>query len=142
MLPVLQSIGKVVVYVGGAGCGQLTKLCHQVMLAVTLEGLAETFALAKMFGADQAAVHQVLMNGLAAGPVMKNNAPRMFARDWKPGRPMWLYDKDRSNLADTLSGTSLELPIARETFERIHRMIADGHGELDEMAIYTLLDPG
>ena len=140
-LPVLAAIGKTIVYVGPAGCGQLTKLCHQLVLASTLEALAEAFALAKTFGADQTAVREALLNGLTAGPLLKNNVPRMIARDWKPGRPLWLYDKDRANLADTLKETPLELPIARESFERMHRLIESGRGELDESELYTMLDP-
>lgn len=141
-LPLLQSIGKKIVYVGGAGSGQLTKLCHQVVLAVTLEGIAEAFALAKTFGADQSAVLDVLSNGLASGPIFKNSAHRIPARDFTPGRPMWLYEKDGVNLAETLAGTSMELPIARQVFERIHKVVEGGSGDRDEMVLYTLLDPG
>lgn len=141
VLPVLRAIGKTMVYAGPAGCGQLTKLAHQLVLAVTLEAIAESLALAKTFGADQSAVREVMLAGLAAGPVLKNNAPRMIARDWKPGRPLWLYAKDRANLADALSGTGLELPIAHQVFERMQQLIDDGRGELDETVLYTLLDP-
>jgi len=141
VIPILQAVGTKIVYVGAAGAGQLTKLCHQVVLAITLEAVTESFALANVFGADLDAVREVLMSGLSASPVLKNSAPRIAARDWKPGRPIWLYDKDRTALAEALHGTSLELPIAHQVFERIHRFIADGNGELDETALYTLLDP-
>jgi 2-hydroxy-3-oxopropionate reductase len=141
VLPMLQTIGKTIVYVGEAGSGQLTKLCHQIVCAVTIEALAESFALAKSFGADGAAVREVLMAGLAAGPLLKNGAPKMISGDFTAGRPMWLYDKDRTHLAEALEGTSLKLPIATEVFERMHGMIASGSGDLDETALYTLLDP-
>jgi 2-hydroxy-3-oxopropionate reductase len=140
-LPLLQAIGTKIVHVGGAGSGQVTKLCHQVVLAVTLEAIAEAFALAKTFGADQEAVRDVLANGLAAGPIFKNSARRIPVKDWTPGRPMWLYEKDGVNLADTLKGTGTELPIARQVFERIHRVVEAGKGDRDEMVLYTLLDP-
>jgi 2-hydroxy-3-oxopropionate reductase len=141
VLPLLQAIGTKVVYVGAAGSGQVTKLAHQVVLAVTLEAIAEAFALVKTFGADQAAVREVLMNGLASGPIMKNSAHRIVARDFTPGRPLWLYEKDRTHLADTLAGTSMKLPIAHAAFERIHQAVESGNGDRDEMVIYTLLDP-
>ena len=141
VLPVLQAIGKLIVYVGEAGSGQVTKLCHQIILAVTLEGLAESFALAKMFGADLTALREVLLAGFSAGPLLKTVAPRMITRDWNPGRPLWLYEKDRAHLADTLKDTALELPIAHEVFERMYSLIANGKSDLDEMSLYTLLDP-
>jgi 2-hydroxy-3-oxopropionate reductase len=143
VLPLLQAIGKTIVFVGPAGSGQLTKLAHQVICAVTLEGLAESFALAKMFGADQAAMHEVLLNGLASGPLLKTSAPAMFNPDFKAARPLWLYAKDRANLADTLRDTSLELPIAHAVFERMNGLLENGGDNLDEMSLYKLfeLDP-
>lgn len=139
--PILETVGKLVVYVGGPGCGQLTKLAHQMVVASTLQGIAESFALAKTFGADQAAMHEVLMAGFSAGPLMKNNAPRIFNDDFTPGRPLWMYEKDRNNLAGTVEGTGLTLPVATEALERIYSMVKDGRGELDETAIYKLLIP-
>ena len=141
VLPVLQAIGKLIVYVGGPGTGQMTKLCHQIVVAVTLEGLAESFALAKTFGADLSAVHEVLSAGFSAGPLLKSVAPRMMSRDWKPGRPLWMYEKDRANLADSVKGTGLDLPVAHEVFERMYSLISNGKSDLDEMALFTLHDP-
>jgi 3-hydroxyisobutyrate dehydrogenase-like beta-hydroxyacid dehydrogenase len=83
-----------------------------------------------------------LSNGLASGPIFKNSAHRIPAQDFTPGRPMWLYEKDGVNLAETLAGTSMELPIARQVFERIHQVVESGQGDRDEMVLYTLLDPG
>jgi 2-hydroxy-3-oxopropionate reductase len=137
--PVLEAVGKLVVHVGGPGCGQLTKLAHQMIVAVTLQGIVESFALGKVFGADQAAMREVLLAGYAAGPLMKNNAARIVSGDFTPGRPLWVYEKDRTALADTLDGTSLDLPLAHEVFERINSLIANGQSELDETALYTLL---
>jgi 2-hydroxy-3-oxopropionate reductase len=142
VLPLLQSIGKSVVYVGPAGSGQLTKLAHQVICAITLEGLAESFALAKAFGADQAAMHEVLSNGLASGPLLKTSAPAMFKPGFRATRPLWLYAKDRANLADTLKDTGLELPIAHDVFERMNLLLETGDADLDEMALYSLFEGG
>jgi hypothetical protein len=36
----------------------------------------------------------------------------------------------------------MDLPIAREVFERIHKVVEGGAGDRDEMVLYTLLDPG
>lgn len=138
VLPLFQAIGKSVVYVGPAGSGQLTKLAHQVICAITLEALAESFALAKVFGTDQAAMHEVLSSGLASGPLLKTSAPAMFTPGFRATRPLWLYAKDRANLADTLKDTGLELPIAHDVFERMNVLIEKGDSELDEMSLYSL----
>jgi 3-hydroxyisobutyrate dehydrogenase-like beta-hydroxyacid dehydrogenase len=140
-LPVLESAGRLVVYLGPAGSGQLAKLAHQMICAVTLEGIAEAFAVAKVFGADQAALLETLMNGLSASALLKNNAPKIISGNFKANRPLWMYEKDRTALASTLEGTSLETPAAKEALDRMYSIIQNGGSELDEIALYTLLVP-
>lgn len=140
-LPVLQNVGKLVVHVGPAGSGQLAKLAHQMICAVTLEGIAEAFAIAKVFGADQAALYDVLMAGHSASPLLKNNGRKIVNGDFAPGRPLWVYEKDRLNLAGTLEGTGLETPLARAALDRMYAIMQNGGSEWDESALYTLLVP-
>ena len=47
---------------------------------------------------------------------------------------MWLYEKDGVNLAETLAGTSMDLPIAREVFDSNKRTIGvlEPHDEGDD----------
>jgi len=139
--PVLEAIGKTIVYVGEAGSGQTALACHQIIMAVTTEAVAEALALAKVFGADQERVRDVLLAGLSNSPVLRSRSARMIARDWEAGHPVKLWLKDRANVADALQGTSLRLPIAEAVYERIHEFVQRGHGELDDSALYMLLDP-
>ena len=139
--PLLRDLGKTVVHVGPAGAGQVTKAVHQLIVAVTLEAIAEALVLARSFGANAEAVRDVLLAGQSASAVLQRQGARMVARDWKPGRPIKFFIKDRANIADALTGTSLHLPIADAVFERIAAFVENGHGELDETALYTLLEP-
>jgi 2-hydroxy-3-oxopropionate reductase len=140
-LPVLQTVGKLVVYVGAAGSGQLTKLAHQMICAVTLQGIAEAFAIAKVFGADQAGVYDVLNAGLSASPLLKNNGRKIVNGEFTSGRPLWVYEKDRTSLAETLTGTGLETPFARDALDRMYALMQNGGSDWDESALYTLLVP-
>jgi 2-hydroxy-3-oxopropionate reductase len=139
-LPVLQAMGTKIVHVGGSGSGQIAKACHQLVVAVTIEAVAEALALAQSFGAEQARVREVLLAGQATSPVLERQGARMLARDWTPGRPIKHYVKDRANVADALAGTGLTLPLAHAVFERIAGFVESGNGELDEAALYMLLD--
>jgi 2-hydroxy-3-oxopropionate reductase len=140
VLPIFDALGSKSVYVGTSGCGQLAKAAHQLVVAVTLQAAAEALALAHSFGADQERVREVLLAGQAASPVLKRQGARMIKRDWLPGRPVRHFLKDRANMEDALAGTALALPLAQAAFERIGAFVAAGNGELDESAIYTLLD--
>ncbi len=71
---------------------------------------------------------------------MQTDCERIIARNWKPGRPLWLYQKDAVNLDETLSAIDLKLPLAQAAFDRVRALVQSGHSELDETSLYTLLD--
>jgi 3-hydroxyisobutyrate dehydrogenase len=50
--PVLQCMGKNIVYCGDAGNGQVAKICNNMMLAIGMIATAEGMALASMLGMD------------------------------------------------------------------------------------------
>ena len=140
-LPVLEAIGKTVIYAGPTGSGRIAKTAHQLVAAATIQAVAEALALAKEFGADQTGVREVLLKGASATPMLKAESEKMIARDWKAGLPLWVFLKDAVNMDDTLSGTGLKLPVGQATFDRIRQLVQNGQGDLDASALYTLLDP-
>jgi 2-hydroxy-3-oxopropionate reductase len=140
-LPVLESIGRTVIHAGPAGSGQIAKLCHQIAAVVSVEAIAEAMALAGAFGAHQAGIADVLRKGVCASPLMETVCQKIVARNWKAGRPVWLYQKDAANLEETLGAMDLKVPVAQEAFDRIRALMESGGGDLDESSLYTLLDP-
>ena len=50
--PILQCMGKNIVHCGGAGNGQVAKICNNMMLAIEMIGTAEGMALAVKLGMD------------------------------------------------------------------------------------------
>jgi 2-hydroxy-3-oxopropionate reductase len=140
-LPVLEAIGRSVTHVGPAGCGQIAKLCHQLVAIVTVEAVAEAMALAEAFDADLTGIRDVLLKGVCTSPMLETASRRIVARDWKPGRPVWLYEKDAGSLDDALGGTALKLPLAQEAFELVRALARSGGSDGDESSLYTLLEP-
>jgi len=140
-LPVLEAIGKTVIHAGPTGSGCVAKLAHQLVAVATVEATAEALALAKDFGADQAAVREVLLNGGAPSPLLKATSEKMVKRDFKPGQPLWVYMKDVANMDDALAGSQRTYPVAQAAFERVRTLNETGRAELDQSALYTLLDP-
>jgi 2-hydroxy-3-oxopropionate reductase len=141
-LPIFNALGRTVVHVGGPGSGQAAKACNQLVVAVTIEAVAEALALAAAFGADPAKVREAMRGGFAASRVLEEHGARMLARDWKPGAAIKLHLKDRDNVYAAARAAGLDLPAARLVFERIEAFVAAGGGELDQSALYTLLDRG
>ncbi len=50
--PYLAQMGKTVVHAGEAGAGQAAKICNNMLLAITMIGTCEAFALAEKLGLD------------------------------------------------------------------------------------------
>ena len=83
--PVLEAVGKTVVHVGPAGAGQTVKAANQLIVAGTLELVAEAIVFLEASGVDTEAAVQVLAGGLAGSAILERKAPAMLRRDFAPG---------------------------------------------------------
>jgi len=139
VLPILRAMGSNVTRIGDAGAGQIAKACNQLIVAVTIEAVAEAMALARAFGVDQRLIRQALMGGFATSRILELHGQRMIDGDYTPGGAMKAHMKDREIVAETCRSAGLELPAARLAFDRMKEMVDRGDGDLDHSALYLLL---
>src|ERR671928_180818 len=66
--PLFELMGKNITLVGGNGDGQTAKVANQIVVALTIEAVAEALLFAAKAGADPARVRQALMGGFARPP--------------------------------------------------------------------------
>ena len=92
-LPVLQLIGKNIVYCGEAGSGQVVKACNQILVAGVLETASEALVLGAKAGVDPEVVLKVIAGGYAMR-VLDVRGPPVLKRDFKPGFKTRLHYKD------------------------------------------------
>src|SRR3954454_13469951 len=57
--PVLEKMGKKIVYCGGPGAGQAAKICNNMILGVSMIAVCEAFALAEKLGLSHQALFDV-----------------------------------------------------------------------------------
>lgn len=131
VLPVFQAMGKNIVHIGGPGAGQVTKVCNQLVLAMTLVGVAEALTLARKAGVDPGKVRAALLGGFAQSRVLELHGQRMLDSNWEPGFRTRLYQKDLGIVTDT--GRALGMPLLGGTLAAQLYQIAmsRGFGELD-----------
>lgn len=94
MLPVLQKMGKNVNHVGDHGAGQVAKAANQIIVALTIEAVAEALIFAKKSGVDPKRVRDALMGGFAQSRVLDLHGQRMLDRNFEPGGRVSLHKKD------------------------------------------------
>ena len=81
----LELMGKNIALVGGNGDGQTTKVANQIVVALTIEAVAEALLFASKAGADLAKVRQALMGGFADSRILAVHGERMIKRTFDPG---------------------------------------------------------
>jgi 2-hydroxy-3-oxopropionate reductase len=139
-LPVLQTMGKNIVHIGEAGAGQVTKACNQIVVAMTVQAVAEALTLAKKSGVDPAKVRDALLGGFAQSRVLDVHGKRMLESSFQPGFKLDLHRKDMNIVLQTAREVGLPLLGGSQVTALMDALIAQGKGELDNAAIVTLYE--
>ncbi len=138
--PLLECLGKNIVHVGESGAGQVAKACNQLVVALTIEAVAEAFTFAKRNGVDAAKVREALMGGFAGSKILEVHGRRMLENDFTPGFKSRLHRKDMRIIMETACALGLSLPGAALAAEHIIALVESGDGELDSAAMMKIVE--
>jgi 2-hydroxy-3-oxopropionate reductase len=131
VLPVFQKLGKNIVHLGEIGAGQVTKACNQLVLSLTLVGVAEALTLARKAGVDPAKVRAALLGGFAQSRVLELHGQRMLDQNFEPGFRTRLYHKDMGIVIETGRAAGMPLLGAGLAAQLYQVAMAKGLGEKD-----------
>lgn len=140
-MPLFETLGSNVVHVGPSGAGQITKACNQLVVAATIEAVAEALVLAARAGVDPAKVRAALLGGFAGSKILDVHGQRMLDRAFEPGFRARLHRKDARIVLDAAREAGSPIPAFEVVAAQLDRLVDDaGRGELDHAALFTLLD--
>jgi 2-hydroxy-3-oxopropionate reductase len=139
-LPVFKAMGKNIVYIGPPGAGQVTKACNQVVVAQTIQAVAEALTLAKKCGVDVAKVRDALLGGFAQSRILDLHGKRILERNFEPGFRIELHRKDLNIALQTAREMALSLPATAIVAENMNALIAQGDGKKDHSALALLVE--
>ena len=94
VLPLFRMMGKNITLVGANGDGQTAKVANQIIVALTIQAVAEALLFASKAGADPGKVREALMGGFAASRILEVHGERMVKRTFAPGFRIALHQKD------------------------------------------------
>ena len=126
-------------WVGPTGCGQLAKLCNQLIVGGTIAIVAEALLLAQAGGADPAAVRAAIRGGFAESRILEVHGARMLERDFRPGGQVKSQSKDMDNVLQAAAATGLHLPVS-ELVATLYRGIMDNLANADQAAALLALE--
>jgi len=138
--PVLAAMGKTILHIGASGAGQVAKACNQVVIAVTIEAVAEALVLAAKAGVDPAKVRAALLGGYAYSRVLEGHGERFLARDFTPGFRTRLQYKDLNVALETGRVYGAPLPATALVQQLYGALMARGQADIDHSALVTVLE--
>ena len=138
--PVLEAVGKTVVHVGPVGSGQTVKAANQLIVAGTIELVAEAIVFLEAYGVDTEAAVKVLAGGLAGNAILDRKAAGMLARDFTPGFRIDLHHKDLGIVTSAASEAGVVLPLGAVVAQLVASLRAQGDGGLDHSALLKLVE--
>ncbi|MEQ3709833.1 MAG: NAD(P)-dependent oxidoreductase [Tateyamaria sp.] len=137
--PVLGAMGRPV-HVGPSGTGQLSKLCNQTIVAVTIGAVAEAMLLAQEGGADPAALRAALKGGFADSTILQQHGERMTTGNFEPGGLSKFQLKDLDNVLVEAEAANLELPMTQGVRDRFAHFVDNmGGADRDHSGLYLEL---
>ena len=138
--PIFELMGKNITLVGPSGSGQTAKVANQIIVALTIEAVAEGLLFASKAGADPAKVRQALMGGLAASRILEVHGERMVKRTFDPGFRIELHQKDLNLALEGAKALGMSLPNTASTQQLFSACVANGGAAWDHSGLVKALE--
>jgi 2-hydroxy-3-oxopropionate reductase len=138
--PVFELLGKNITLVGASGAGQTCKVANQIVVALTINAVAEGLLFAAKAGADPAKVRQALMGGLATSRILEVHGDRMIKRTFDPGFRIALHQKDLNLALNAARSLGLALPATAQAQQLFSACVAQGGAGWDHSALVRALE--
>jgi len=144
--PILKAMGRTIAHAGGPGAGQAAKICNNMVLAISMIGVCEAFALAEKLGLSHQALFDIASKSSGQcwalttycpvpGPVPTSPANR----DYAPGFTAAMMLKDLRLAQDAVAQAGAATPLGAHAAALYEKFVADGGGPTDFSGIIRML---
>jgi len=140
-LPVLQAVGQNITHMGASGSGQVTKLANQLIVAQTIDAVAQALRLAELSGVDPALVRQALLGGFAESRILNLHGDRMVRRDFTPGGRSTLQLKDVRLICQLANSLGFHSPTLDNCRAQWESFVHEKNGaDLDHSGLFKIYE--
>ena len=138
--PLLDTMGKTVVYLGPSGSGQTVKAANQLIVGGTYGLVSEAIVFLEAYGVDTHAALKVLGGGLAGSRILELKGESMLARQFQPGFRIDLHHKDMGIVTSAAREAGVVIPLGSLVAQLIASARANGDGGLDHSALLRVIE--
>jgi 3-hydroxyisobutyrate dehydrogenase len=129
--PLLEQIGQSVTYVGEGDVSRLVKICHNIMLGVVTQCMAEITVLAEKGGVSRAAFLEFLNNSVMGSVFTRYKSPAFVNLDYTPTFTPILLRKDFDLGFAAAHDLDVPMPVAAATAAAVQASVSSGRVEED-----------
>jgi len=134
-LPLLQTMGRLIMHVGELGQGQMLKLINNALGAANAAALAEALLLAEAGGIDLDAFEEIVGAGSGASVQLQMKAAPMRAHDYSTLFKTAHMLKDVRLCLEEAQGAGVPFPAAAHARDLLTAAMGRGRGEQDYASI-------
>jgi 3-hydroxyisobutyrate dehydrogenase len=136
--PYLELLARSVTYVGEGDRARLVKICHNLMLGVVAQCMAEVTVLAEKGGVSRADFLEFLNDSVMGSTFTRYKTPAYVNLDFKPTFTPALLLKDFQLGFDAARELGVSMPLAAATEQIVQGMVAISGNEVDFAALIEL----
>ena len=133
--PYLSCFGPSVTYIGKGDTARTAKICHNMLLAITYQGLAEIAVLGEQHGVPRHVLLDVINRSVLGSTYSKYKSPAIVNLDYIVTFTLDLLHKDLALALDAGRAAGTALPLTTAVQSLVERTIGNLGGALD----YTTL---
>jgi 3-hydroxyisobutyrate dehydrogenase-like beta-hydroxyacid dehydrogenase len=131
-------LGKTVTYVGEGETARLVKICHNLLLGVVTQVLAETTVLAQKGGVTRADYLDFINGSVMGSTFSRYKTPAFVSLDFTPTFTGHLLRKDFELGLDVARQLDVPVPVTALTHQIVTTLIENGLGDVDFAALLEL----
>ncbi|MGI6696912.1 MAG: NAD(P)-dependent oxidoreductase [Christensenellales bacterium] len=128
-LPLFECMGKNIVYMGEAGCGQHTKAANQIAVAGATAAMTEAIHYSRKVGLDPEQMLKAIGAGAAGSWQLTNMAPRVLKEDFAPGFFVKHFIKDMKIIVQEMAERDVKLNMLNAVLDLYEQFAEAGHAD-------------
>jgi 2-hydroxy-3-oxopropionate reductase len=138
--PYLEAMGKTITHVGPIGAGQSCKLVNQILVVVTMLGVAEALVFAQAGGLHLERALKAVEGGAGGSWMLSNRGSQAIRRDWRPGFTIDLQQKDLRLVLETADEVGVPVLATATVFQLYRTLQREGLGGEGNHALVKALE--